>query len=593
MPKTQSEMDRASPAGLLSAVWTYTGRMRLMLFTGYALTFIVNVAKLLPTVFAGMMINIIQVKGATGLGACKPLLVNLVIVLLFIWAIRIPLKLMQFRLARSAQNTMVEALNRRLLSAPLSWHEARHSGDTASRIGQSTGSVFAFTLAQFAMLESILLMTGPIVALFVLSPLICGVALGGYIAIGAICLSVDHFQGRFWIRESDAHRAFGTSLVDLYRNILSIFAARRQSVVGRLLQERLGTVFRAARTNLVITEFKWSGIDIVTTSFGLGLMVVYISLFAKNGSAGRVELGNVYMVQAYVSGGIGALLAVIGNVATFMRQRTDFAAAAPILAIPVPQENHEVLAEGWGELALRGVVYSYGADHTAPALRGVELQLRRGRRYALVGRNGSGKSTLLKVLSGLAAPHAGEILVDGQPASFPALRNSATLVPQNPELLNGTIRENLFLEPAHGPDGTPADQDRILDLLIQPLGGNLEAQVVEGGGNWSGGQRQRIALARGLLSALESHLVLVDEPTSSVDAIDERVILDRLSDVFSDKCLVVSLHSLELIDRFDEVVVMADGAIVDVGPPAAVRARCEYFRESFGEGVAALAPALT
>lgn len=566
-----------TPDGLLAAMWLYTQPVRLTLLASTVLALTSNVVKLSLPLLAGLMINVIQLDGAAGLAKCRPYFIGLLLAFAFIWTVRVPAKLAQFRLARTAQQNMFAALNRRLFAAPMAWHEARHSGDTASRMGQSTGALFSMTLALFGNVESLILMIGPIVAVFILSPQVCLYTLMGYAVIATICFGVDHYQRAFWIKESDAHRVFGTALVDFFRNIMAIYASRRERSVVGILQQKQKSVFSIVRTNLVITEFKWSGIEIISTALGLILMIVYISQFATKGQAGRVELGNVFMVQAYVAAGSGALLAVVGSVSTFMRQRTDFATAEPILAIPVIVASDQRLPMSWRELSLAGLSFSYGG--AAPALVDVDVTLQRGRRYALVGRNGSGKSTLLKILSGLLPPETATLRGDGEAVDFGALRNSATLVPQNPELLNGTLADNLFVEAAETWSDKSVAERRVLDLLIGPLGVGLGSDVVEGGANWSGGQRQRIAVARGLLSALDSQIVLVDEPTSSVDAIDERIILDKLGEMFADKCLVISLHNLELLNRFDEVIVLDRGRVIDVGPPSLVRQRCDYFRQ--------------
>lgn len=577
--RSQEWLSHETPGGLVAAMWRYCREDRALLVLAYAVCLLMNLGKLSLPLLVGVMINIIQVYGAAGLERCRPIFLCLLGVLAFLWIVRVPTKLAQFRIARTAQRNMIIALSRRLFAAPLVWHEARHSGDTASRMGQSSGAVFGFAIGQFGHVEALMMMIGPIIALYVLSPLICLCALGGYAIIAAICVGVDFHQRSFWVRESDAHRVFGTALVDTFRNIMTIYASRRQRKAAGFLEGKLQIVFAAVKKNVVMTEWKWSGIEMVTTAFGLGLMVVYILQYANaEAFSGKVELGNVYMVQAYVQGGMGALLTVVGNITAFMRQRTDFGTAAPIFAIQVEPASDAKLPSDWGELALEDLSYAHvSSNGPVRAVDAVDLTLHRGRHYALVGLNGSGKTTLLKLLSGLLRPDTGALRIDGAQADFSALRNSATLAPQQPELLNGTIQDNLFLDPTDAGGVEHARQATVLDLLISPLGVDLNFEVHEGGANWSGGQRQRIALARGLISALDSEIVLVDEPTSSIDTRDERLIIDYLRQQFRDRTLIASLHNLELINRFDAVIVIDGGRIIDIGPPDTVRRRCHYF----------------
>lgn len=285
------------------------------------------------------------------------------------------------------------------------------------------------------------------------------------------------------------------------------------------------------------------------------------------------------MVQAYVGGGMAALISLVGNLSGIMRQKTDFAAAEAIYSIEPEPECTDSLAAGWRALEVQDVALTYrGPDFAVPALQSVDISLMRGRHYALVGVNGSGKSTLLKLLAGLLRPDSGALSVDGAPLDFGVLRDSATLVPQHPELLQGTLEHNLLIGSSDREAALELSANAVVRSLLARLGVDLDTHVHEGGSNWSGGQRQRIALARGLLSTSGSSLVLIDEPTSSIDSADERSIIEGLRTEFRSACLIVSVHNLELVREFDEVIVLDNGLVVDSGPVDIVQARCPYFR---------------
>lgn len=558
----------AAPRGLLGAMWTYSRTTRPQLLASYVGTVVITAAKLSLPLFLGVMINAIQRGGVKALALCYPLFLLMIGVLLFVWLVRVPLKAAQFRVARSAQQNMVEDLHRRLLSAPLQWHEARHSGDTASRVGQSSGAVFTFSMGQFGHIESLVMMIVPLFVLFALSPLISGLTLVGFGLLAALCLGVDRYQRAHWIRESDARRIFDTARVDFFRNIMAIYASRREGSVFQILGDRLENSQAAARTNVLITEVKWSAVDAISTALGLSLLLVYILQRSAQAVGGDIQLGDLFIVQAYVQGGTMALLGVVGNISTVMRQRTDFATAAPILEAPLAGRTGAVLSSDWREITISDLSFTYpSGGGPVAALRDISLRLQRGRHYALVGANGSGKSTLLKLLAGLLEPDAGGYAIDGRQVEPGVLRNSATLAPQNPELLSGTLAENLFLSEA---DDTGVDKivSELVELLISPLGVGLSSAVLEAGANWSGGQRQRIALARGLLAAADSSLVLIDEPTSSIDATAERVIISRVREIFKGRCLVAAVHNIELVKDFDEVIILSHGKLSACLSPA-------------------------
>jgi ABC-type bacteriocin/lantibiotic exporter with double-glycine peptidase domain len=118
--------------------------------------------------------------------------------------------------------------------------------------------------------------------------------------------------------------------------------------------------------------------------------------------------------------------------------------------------------------------------------------------------------------------------------------------------------------------------------VIRDLPQGLDTSIAQGGSNLSGGQRQRVCLTRGVLAAADSSLLLLDEPTSALDPITEASVHDRLRGAFPHACVVASVHRMSLLDRFDRVVLMAHGRIVDTGTVAAVASRQQLLRDMLG-----------
>jgi ABC-type bacteriocin/lantibiotic exporter with double-glycine peptidase domain len=236
----------------------------------------------------------------------------------------------------------------------------------------------------------------------------------------------------------------------------------------------------------------------------------------------------------------------------------------------------------WREIRVEGLHFAYPASRSGgTGLEDVGLRLARGRRIALVGESGSGKSTLLRVLAGLYAAERARVTVDGRPAAgLSHLGSIAMLAPQDPEIFEGSVGHNLTLGLEH--DATAIR--RACDLaaftpVVEALPAGLATDITERGLNLSGGQKQRLALARAILAAGDASLLLLDEPTSSLDAGTESRVYANLLAAAGDACIVSSIHRLHLLERFDEIVLMEAGRVVAAGTLDELIERAPRFRE--------------
>ena len=221
------------------------------------------------------------------------------------------------------------------------------------------------------------------------------------------------------------------------------------------------------------------------------------------------------------------------------------------------------------------------ARENAPSLDRVSIAFHRGERVALVGASGSGKSTLMRVLAGLYDAEAAVFRVDG--TACPELRHLgdiATLIPQDAEVFEGSVRDNITF----GVDYPPETLREAICIagfepVIASLPQGLDTVISERGLNLSGGQKQRMALARGILAGSRSSLLFLDEPTSSLDPVTEARIFTGLGAAFPEACIVCSVHRLNLLPRFDRIVLMSEGSVLDAGRVDELLKRSPLFRE--------------
>ncbi|HET7526879.1 MAG TPA: ABC transporter ATP-binding protein, partial [Burkholderiaceae bacterium] len=506
----------------------------------------------------------------------------IVLVSIGAWTLHGPGRVLERNVGVRVRQRVAQALHERLADAPLTWHEQHHSGQLQQRVSQSSHALQNFAQSQFIYLQSAVNFFGPLVALWLLAPSIAAVACAGYLVVGCVIVRFDVALMKLSVRENQAERHYASGLLDVLANIGSVMCLRLQPATQRLLAGRLGAVFAPLKRAIVLNEVKWCAVDILGVCLTWGLVATFV--WRTGAAHGTVMIGALFMVYQYAQQAGGVIGSMAQNFQGLARTRTDYASAQPIWQAPQRGAAVGAVRGDWQTIEIHGLHHRPAADEDAPRIddpgaRGrlddVALRLQRGERIAVVGPSGAGKSTLMRVLAGLYEPQAARIAVDGieQPDAR-HLGAIATLIPQEPEVFECSVRENIVFGAASEPGALErAIRVSALDEVLVTLPEGLDTFISEGGANLSGGQRQRLCLARGVLAARGSSLVLLDEPTSALDPMTESSVLQRLRDHFADACIVAAVHRMSLLKHFDSVVLLVDGRVVDSGPASELAAR--------------------
>ena len=608
--------------------WLIRGQRRF--FVGAVVLLVAaQVVQLAVPYLSARALNALQLQGQAGMRAAGVWLSMVLLVACASWLVHGPGRILERRVALLIRQRMSAMLVERLFSLPLSWHESRHSGATAHRVQQSTRALSEFAESQYIYLQSAVNLLGPLVALWWVDPRIGLASMAGFTVIVTSVLGFDRAMLRLANLENEAERKYSATLIDTLGNTATVYSLRQARGVAARLERRLLAVFVPLRKAIVLNELKWCTVDLATRVLNCCLVTLFVWLVTRDGAGGTAGaagvsdavgagvagdagaagavgvaagavgvakpllLGSLYMVWEYAQQASTVMASIAAHFQTFARQRADYTSANAIRdEIPeaLPSVSSSVPA-AWRSLAIRDLTFKHSASRSdAPALERLAFSLQRGRRYALIGASGSGKSTLLRVLAGLyPAERIGLRLDEGPTHVSPGeaaqiLRSRSTLIPQDAEVYEGTLGENLGLcESVDGPPGAHAYavalEGACATDFVEPTPLGLELSIAERASNWSGGQRSRVALARGILAASGSALVLLDEPTASLDPATEARVYTNLFTLFSESCVISSVHRLSLLSRFDEVLVMQEGRLVAQGTPDELARACpEYQR---------------
>ncbi|WP_328470271.1 ABC transporter ATP-binding protein/permease [Actinoplanes sp. NBC_00393] len=236
----------------------------------------------------------------------------------------------------------------------------------------------------------------------------------------------------------------------------------------------------------------------------------------------------------------------------------------------VPQEPTDGVPPADGDLAIRNLTFRYGeSDSTRPpALHDVSVTFARGRSYALIGRTGSGKSTLAKILTRAVDVPRGTVFLGGTDINdigVEGLRRWTAIVPQRTEILAGTLAENIALfDEDLQPRAARAIDELGLSAWVAGLPDGIDTKLGEGGYKLSAGQEQLVAFARILVR--DPQVVILDEATARMDPVTESWVQRATDRLLQGRIGVIVAHRLSSVQRCDEVVVLADGRVLESGP---------------------------
>src|SRR3989344_910710 len=570
---------------LFRKTWHYSAGNRPVVIKYWTMFIVANALTLIfGPLIAAKIIDIVQKQGITErninllfLLLALPFLLDLVF-----WMIHGRGRVIE------RQNSFLVGTNYRkfLLSGvmmlPMQWHTDHHTGDTINKVENGAWAMTDFSEEGYAPIASLVEL---IVSWGMLIYFSAPAGLIVFVMIVVTAWVVIRFD-RVMMSQYDELNRMGNhvseSVIDAITNITTIVILRVERLVIQSIANQIDKPKALYWKNICLNEWKWFSVNMCCTFTAGVITAIYFRQHIGTGPG--VLAGDVFLLWYYLGKISGLFNRFAEKYSQTVKQKSRVVNAEELAK---EFKNKELptrgLPEQWRRLCIEDVNCSYHTNEGADLhLEHISLCVNRGERIAFIGTTGSGKSTLLKLMLALYPLRAVRLTVDGEviPGGFAGISSITALVPQKPELLAKTIVGNLTMGAEYGMAIIRHYTDMAcVTEVIEALPRKFESMVKKKGVNLSEGQQQRLALARGLLACHDKEIVLLDEPTSSLDIVNEVKVYENLFRGFRDKTIISSIHKLHLLPMFDRIYLFENGTITASGTLAELLAESSQFRD--------------
>ncbi len=370
------------------------------------------------------------------------------------------------------------------------------------------------------------------------------------------------------IKESMAENAQKNAL--MFETIVGLEAVKMAAAEGHRQRQWEQLTDRASRTSVRLKRMAAWAVNLAgfITSISTVLLIIGGVWMI---SEGMITMGALIASTMLVGRALSPFSQLAALLTRYNQTKETLVQLQDLMSKPVERPaNRDFVSmpEMEGHISFKNVTFRYG-EKGVPAVNNLNFDIKAGEKIAVIGAVGSGKTTLLRLLSNMYEPESGSIQMDGSDVRQidPAdLRRNMGFVQQNPTLFFGSIRENITMGHENAPQRAvlrAAEIAGVMDFLRDTELG-LDTHVGERGERLSGGQRQAVAIARALL--YDPNVLLLDEPTASLDPASENRLIKHLSNIINGKTVFLITHKGAMLSLCDKILLIDRGGVVDFGP---------------------------
>jgi len=492
--------------------------------------------------------------------------IGLVIVYVMLGGLHILNNYTTIRIGQGMVNDLRRDLYSHLQRLSLSFYHRQQLGDLMYRITADTMGIQTLTMnGLFAILSASVLLGGMLIVMFWVDWYLTLLALA---VCPALFCAIALLNKKMSLAATEAHQK-GSTVYSVVQRTLS----GMRVIQAFTKEEDEGRRFLQASTESLAAELRLYNLQnfyyaVVNLTIAAGTAAI-LWVGTRHVLAGDLSVGEMIVFTSYLASLYGPINSIFQTYGLVQSAKAGVRRAFEIL------ESEERLPDGsrvFQPLGPRGQIsfedVSFGYDASQPVLKKINLHVAAGKKIAIVGPTGAGKSTLVSLLPRFYDPQSGRVKIDGvdiREFELKSLRQKIAMILQPPLVFPLTIRENI----AYGrPDASmeeivSAAQVAQVHEFVERLPQKYETVVSEQGSTLSEGQKLRLTIARGIL--LNAPILILDEPTSSVDSETEALIMEGLEQLMADRTTFIIAHRLSTVRQADLILVLRDGYIVEQG----------------------------
>lgn len=458
----------------------------------------------------------------------------------------------------------------KIITQSIAFYEERRVGELTSRITtdvEQLQSVFSITLAE--LLRQVVVLISGIAIIAYLTPGLSLLMLLTFPVIVVIAMVFGRYIRKLSKNRQDRLAETNTIVEECLQSFYVVKSYANEWYESLRYSKSIDSVVGISLSFAKIRGLFF--IFIITVLFGGMFFILWRgAIMVQNG---EMEAGDLFSFIIYTAI-LGGAIASFGNLYTSVLQALG---ATERIREILMSDTEVMVSDGekarssapiGGRIQYQHVGFAYPSRPDLTVLKGIDLDVEKGQKIALVGQSGSGKSTIVQLLMRFYNTNAGAITIDGKPIetfNISDLRHQIGIVPQDVILFGGSIRENiLYGKPSASEEDLKAAAEQANALeFIQQFPEGFETIVGERGIKLSGGQRQRIAIARAILK--NPSILVLDEATSSLDAESEKIVQDALNKLMMNRTSIIIAHRLATIREVDCIYVLENGKIVEKG----------------------------